>query len=105
MVSPEIRKNAVTQTCERSIIFERYFDGADLSASMNSGLNIFASGFDPLNGFVQLHRYPSQQRFFAVDVQFGSETASDFRRDHTQFVFRNADHDCDLSSHQVRYLR
>ena len=104
MIGAEIRKDAVTQTGKRAVVLERDFDVANLAAAMNRRLHVFASRFDPLDGFAKLHRDPAEQRFFRVNIQLRSKTAADFRRDHAQLVFGNSDHECDLRAHQVRDL-
>ena len=71
---------------------------------MNRRLHVLAPRFDPFDRFAELHRDPAEQRFFGVDVQLRSEAAADFRRDHAQLVFGNADHERDLRAHEVRDL-
>src|SRR5574338_232454 len=104
MIRAEIREDAVTQSEQRAVVFERDFDIADLTATMNRRLNIFATRFDPLHGFPELHRDPAEQCFFRVHVQLRSETAADFWRDHAQLVFGNSEHERDLRAHEMRNL-
>ncbi len=92
MVSTEVSKDVITQTGERAVVLAADFDGADLGAAVNCRLHIFTSRLDPLHGLAELDRDPAEQGLFRVNIQLRSEAAADLRRDHSQLVFRNADH-------------
>src|SRR4030095_2076620 len=105
MIGTEVRKHTVTQSIYCSVVLERNLDVANLSASVNCRLNVFSTRFDPLHGFAELHRDPTDECFLTVNIQLGAKAAADFRSDHAQLVFRNANHDRELSAQQMRNLR
>src|SRR5215217_4699272 len=103
MIRAEVCKDAVAQAGDGTVVLECDFDVADLTTPVNRRLHVLASRFDPLDGFAKLHRNPSQQRLFGVDIQLRSKAAADLRSNYAQLVFGKADHERDLSAHEVRY--
>src|SRR6266545_8396122 len=104
MISAKIREYVVTKAGNSSICFATNLKVSNLPAPMSSCLNVLAPPFNPLNWFNQLHGDPTKQSFFGVDIQLGTETATHFRRDHAQLVFRNTNHQRELCAQQVRDL-
>ena len=105
MICAEVCEDVVAQPRHRSIIATSDFDITNLPAPVNRRLNILAARLNPLDWFAQLHRNPAEQCFFRIDVELRAEAAADFGRDDAQAVFGYADHQRDLRSHEVRYLR
>src|SRR5438132_5279039 len=104
MISAEIREHFVTQAGDCAVILATNFDGADLSASMNRRLHVFASRFDPFHRFAKLDRDPTEQSFFRVNIQLRTKASADLGCNNAQLVFGNADHQSKLGSQEVRYL-
>ena len=105
MISAEIRNDVVAQSGDCAIVLHADFDRADLCAAMNRGLHIFTARLDPLHRFAKLDRNPTEQSLFRINIQLRSEAAADFRRDDSQLVFGDADHQSELGSQQMRNLR
>src|ERR1700738_1394919 len=103
MIRAQISKDVVTQSSQSAVILTAAFALSYVPTTRTRGLPVFASGLNPLHRFAELHRDPSEQRFLGIDIQFGAKTAADFRSNHAELVFRNADHESHLGTHQVRY--
>ena len=78
MISAEIREDLVTQAGDCTVILAAYFHRTDLRSTMNRRLHVFASGLDPFHRFAKLHRDPTQQSFFRVNIQFRTKASADF---------------------------
>src|SRR6266404_8540486 len=98
MIGAEISKDVIAKTGDYTIVLTANFHGSDLGASMNRRLNILATGLDPFDRFAQLHRNPTEQSLFRVNIQFRSKPTANFRCDDAQLVFPQTDHQGDLST-------
>src|SRR5438067_2028595 len=105
MIRAKVCKDVVAKTCDRPVVTAADFDVANLPAPVNRRSDILAASLNPLNGFSQLHSNPAKQSLFRVNVQLRAEASADFGRDDAQFVFRNAYHERELRSKQMRNLR
>ena len=83
MIGAQIGDHVVAQSGDRAVVLDADFDCADLGAAVNRRLHIFAPRLNPLHRFAELHRDPSEQGFFRIDIQLRSKAAADFRGDHT----------------------
>src|SRR5437868_5948080 len=105
VVRAEVCDDVVAQARQSAVQLTADLYLADLAAPVNRRLHVLAPRLDPLGGPAQSHRNPSEQGLLGVDVQLRAEAAADFRRDDTELVFGDADHQRDLRTHEVRYLR
>src|SRR5437667_10534106 len=105
MICTEVGNDVIPQAGERTVALASDFDCPDLGASMNCGLDVLATRLDPLHRFAELHRDPADQSLFRVNIQFRAKSTAYFRSNYAQLVFRNADHQSELGSQQVRDLR
>ena len=78
MISAEIREHVVTQARDCAVILTANFHGADLRSTMNRRLKVFATCFNPFRRFAKLHRDPTEQSFFRVNIQLRTKAAADF---------------------------
>src|SRR6185369_1368308 len=77
VISAHVCEDAVTQSEHGAVVLYCDFDIANLAASMDRRLDVFTPRFDPLNWFPELHRDPTEERFFRVDIQLGSKATTD----------------------------
>src|SRR5437867_5084891 len=105
MIRAEVGEHVVTKASYSAIVLATDLYIANLPATVNRCLHVFTARLDPFNRLAELHGDPAQQRFFSVDIEFRAEAPAYFGGNHAQFVFGNADHQCELRTKQMWYLR
>src|SRR6266403_5103188 len=105
MIGTKIGEDVVAQTGDGAVILTTDFHCANLGAAMNRRLHVLTTRLDPFDRFPELHRNPTEQGFFRINIKFRAEPAANFRRDYAELVFSQTNHQRDLGAHEMWNLR
>ena len=68
MISAEIGEHVIAKPRDRAVVSAPDFHSADLRAAMNRRLQVLAARLDPLDRLAELHRDPTEQSFFRINI-------------------------------------
>ena len=105
VIRAHICRDRVFEAEDRAVAVHREFDLPDLVAPVDGVQKVFAPGFDPLDGLIELLCQVSDQGFFRVHIEFASKPAAHFRGDDAHVVFGHVEHDGQLRSQEMGNLR